>query len=38
MTKGDSGRAQDQDDSGGIVALAVVSGAMESVQDSNVLL
>ena len=38
MTKGDSERAQDQDDSGDIVALAVVYEAMESVQDSNVLL
>lgn len=36
MTKGDSERAQDQDDSGAIVALAAVSGATKSVQGSNV--
>ena len=38
ITKGDSERAQGQDYSGDIVALAAVSGAMESVHDSNVLL
>ena len=38
VTKGDSERATDQADPRDLVALAAVSEAMGSVQDSNVLL
>ena len=38
VAKSDSERPQDRDESGDIVALAAVSEAMRSIQDSNVLL